>query len=64
MSENLPLPDQAFRDRKQLVCAQVSRLGHAVKGYRVDEDTGREQVELADGWHCVGELLNNAGKKP
>lgn len=58
------LPDERYRDRKQLVCGQVSRLGYTVKGYRVCEDTGREQVELADGWHFVGDLLAVAGGKP
>ena len=64
MTESIPLPDQIYRDRKQLVCGQVARLGFAVKGYRIDEDTGREQVELTDGWHFLAEILANVGGKP
>ena len=64
MSESQPLPDEALRDRGAVVMAHISSLGHAVRAYRYNEDTGREQVELADGWHNVGDLLANASGKP
>lgn len=63
--ENLPLPDEAARNWKALVCAQVARLGYGVQDYRHNEVSGHEEVLLADGvWHRVSDLLNNAGKKP
>ena len=59
MNENQPLPDQALRDRKTLVCRQVSSLGYGVADYRLrDEPPYIEEVLLADGvWHRVHELL-------
>lgn len=66
MNDNLPLPDQAQRDRRKLVCGHISNLGYGVQDYRVnDEPPYFEEVLLADGkWHRVSELLNNAGAKP
>ena len=60
------LPDDQLRDQRDLVCAQIARLGYGVQDYRIgDEPPYPQEVLLADGvWHRVSELLNNAGKKP